>query len=70
MTGVISDETVYASSEIGGRILSVNVKEGQQVFHNHLDRMIALILFCNGCGLRNKNGPLHIPRASKTVHKI
>ncbi len=28
---VVSDETVYASSEIGGRILSVNVKEGQQV---------------------------------------
>ena len=28
---VISDETVYASSEMGGRILSVNVKEGQQI---------------------------------------
>jgi len=28
---VVSDETVYASSEMGGRILSVNVKEGQQI---------------------------------------
>lgn len=28
---VISDETVFASSEMGGRILSVNVKEGQQI---------------------------------------
>ena len=28
---VMSDETVFASSEMGGRILSVNVKEGQQV---------------------------------------
>ena len=28
---VISDETVYAASEVGGRILSVNVKEGQQI---------------------------------------
>lgn len=28
---VISEETVYASSEMGGRILSVNVKEGQQI---------------------------------------
>jgi len=28
---VMSDETVYASSEMGGRILSLNVKEGQQI---------------------------------------
>lgn len=33
---VISDETVYASSEMGGRILSVNVKEGQQILRGAL----------------------------------
>lgn len=40
---VISDETVYASSEIVGRILSVNVKEGQQVSRGTLVATIDMV---------------------------
>lgn len=33
---VVANETVYASSTVGGRLISMNVKEGQQVSRGHL----------------------------------